>query len=42
MKILPIGAKLFHADRYTEGKTHRHDEANNCFSQLSERTYKLV
>ena len=26
MKILPVGAELFHADRY--------DKANSCFSQF--------
>jgi len=29
MKIRPLGAELFHADR--------HDEANSHFSQFSER-----
>jgi len=26
MKIRPVGAELFHADRQTE----KHDETNNC------------
>jgi len=26
--------KLFHADRQTEGRTDRHDEANSRFSQF--------
>jgi hypothetical protein len=30
MKIRPVGAELFHADR----RTGRHDEVNSCFSQL--------
>jgi len=34
MKIRPVGAELFHADRRW---TERHDEANNRFLQLSER-----
>jgi len=33
MKIRPVGDKLFHA----EGRTDRHDEANNRFSQFCER-----
>ena len=33
MKIRPVGAEVFHADR----RTSRHDEANNRFSQLRER-----
>jgi len=32
MKIRPVGAELFHADRRTDG----HDEANSDFSQLCE------
>ena len=32
MKILPVGADLFHAD----GRTDRHDEANSWFSQFCE------
>ena len=33
MKILPVGAELFHADR----RTDRHDEANRRFSKFYER-----
>jgi len=33
MKILPVGAELFHVDRRTDG----HDEANRRFSQFCER-----
>jgi len=33
MKIRPVGAELFHA----EGRTDRHDETNNSFSQFCER-----
>jgi len=32
MKILSVGAELFHAD----GQTDRHDEADSCFSQFCE------
>jgi hypothetical protein len=32
MKIRPMGAELFHADRQTD----RHNEANSRFSQLCE------
>jgi len=32
MKIRPLGAELFHADRRTE----RHDEANSHFSHFCE------
>ena len=45
MKIRPLGAELFNADRRTHGemdrRTDRHDEANSRFSQLSESVYKL-
>jgi len=33
MKIRPLGAELFHADRRTDG----HDEANSRFSQFWNR-----
>jgi hypothetical protein len=33
IKIRPVGAELFHADRRTDG----HDEANSHFSQFRER-----
>ena len=42
MKILPVGAELFHVDGRTDGQkdtdrqTDRHDEANTRFSQFSE------
>ena len=36
MKILPVEAELFHADRWTD----THDEANSRFSQLCERAQK--
>jgi hypothetical protein len=34
MKILPVGADLFHSDRRTDGQ----DEANSRFSQFCEGT----
>jgi len=34
MKIPPVGAEFFHANRQTDG----YDEANNRFSQFCERT----
>jgi len=37
MKIRPVGAELFHADRPTDGRTDRHDEASSPFSQFCER-----
>jgi hypothetical protein len=45
MKIRPVGAELFHAERQTGGQTDRqtdrhtdrHDEANNRFSKFCER-----
>ena len=33
MKIRPVGAELFHADRQTDGR----DEANSHISRFSER-----
>jgi hypothetical protein len=36
MKILPVGAELFHVER-TDGRTGRHDEADSRFSQFCER-----
>jgi len=38
MKILPVGAELFHADGRTDGQTH--DEANSQFSQFYGRLQK--
>jgi hypothetical protein len=34
MKICPVGAELFDADRQTDGRTDRHDEANTRFSKF--------
>jgi hypothetical protein len=36
MKICPVGAELFHADRQTDG----HNEANSRFSEFCKRTSK--
>jgi hypothetical protein len=36
MKIRPVRAELFHADRQTDG----HDKANGRFSKFCERAYK--
>jgi hypothetical protein len=41
MKIHPVLAELFHADRRTDGRTDRHEEPNSRFSQLRESAYKL-
>ena len=40
MKICPVGAEMFHADRHTDGQTQRRDEANSRFSKFSEHVYK--
>ena len=36
VKIRPVGAELFHADRRTDGES-KHDEPDSGFSQLCER-----
>ena len=38
MKIFPVRAELFRADRETGGQADRHDEANTHFSEFCERT----
>jgi hypothetical protein len=38
MKIRPVGAELFLAERQTD----RHDEANSRFSQFCERAFKKI
>ena len=38
IKIRPVGAELFHADR----QTGRHDEADSRFSQFGEKRLKIV
>jgi hypothetical protein len=37
MKLPPVGAEFFHADR----RTDRRNEANSRFSQFCETAYKL-
>jgi hypothetical protein len=40
MKIHPVGAELFHADKQADGwtdPTDTHDEVNNRFPQFRER-----
>jgi len=37
MKIRPVEAELFHADRLMDGRTNRHDGANSRFWQFYER-----
>ena len=37
MKICPVGAELFPADRRTNGSTNVHEEANSKFSQFCVR-----
>jgi len=37
MKVCPVEAALFLADRRTDRWTDRHDEANSRFSQFCER-----
>jgi len=37
MKILQVGAELFHADK----RTDRYAEANSRFSQIGERASKI-
>ena len=40
MKIRPLGAEFFHADRQTNRRTDRHNEANSRFSLFCEGAYK--
>ena len=48
IKIRPLGAEMFHAvrqrekDRRTDGRSDRHEENNNRFSQCCERTQKQL
>ena len=46
MKILPMGARLFHGDGLTavqtDRQTDRHDKASSHFSQLCKCTMKTV
>jgi len=42
MKIRPIEAKLFHADRRKDTLTDKHDAANSRFSQICARAQNIV
>ena len=35
MKICPVGAEFFHADRQPNRRTDRHDEANSWFRNFA-------
>jgi hypothetical protein len=37
MKIRPVGAEFFHADRRRDRQTDRHEKAKSRFSQFYER-----
>jgi hypothetical protein len=37
IKIRPVGAELFHADRRTDTRKDGHDQAYSCFLQFCER-----
>jgi hypothetical protein len=39
-KICTVGPELFHANRWPDRRTGRHDEANSRFSQFCERAQK--
>jgi hypothetical protein len=36
MKIRPVGTELIHADRWTDTRTEKHNEANSRFSKFCE------
>jgi len=40
MKILQVGAVLFHADRRMDGLIDRHDDANSHFLEILRRLIK--
>jgi hypothetical protein len=42
MEIGRVGAELFHAGWRAGGRTDRHDEAYNHFSQFCERENKIL
>jgi hypothetical protein len=42
MKIHPVGAELFHANRKTDRRADRNDEAKSLFWQCWERAYLPV
>jgi hypothetical protein len=37
MKVRPVGAELFHAEKQADRQTDRHDEADSHFSKFWER-----
>jgi hypothetical protein len=41
MEIRPVRTELFYADRQTDRRSRRHDEADGCFSQFCERAPKM-
>ena len=41
VKIRPVGAELFHADRRTDGRADEHNEDNGRFSQFFESSLQL-
>jgi len=36
VKILPVGAELFHADGHTHTQTDRHDELKSLFGEYNQ------
>ena len=42
MKIYPVGAELFYADKREDRLADRHDDANSHFSQFGESAKKLM
>ena len=42
MKIRPVGAELYHAERRTDGQAGRHDAAKCRFSQFRESAPKTA
>jgi hypothetical protein len=40
MKTRLVGTELFLVDRWTDGRTDRHDESNSRFSQICEKRLK--
>ena len=40
MKTCPVRVEFLQADRRMDGRTERHDETNNRFSQFCERAKK--
>jgi hypothetical protein len=40
INIFPVGVKLFHTDVQSDGRTKKHDEINNHFTQFCECALK--